>query len=372
MPLTPDESFMKEALRLAARGRGRTSPNPLVGAVVVHDGRMVGRGFHEFVGGPHAEVNALGEAGDLARGATLYVTLEPCNHHGRTPPCSEAVLAAGISRVVIGMADPNPGVKGGGAAFLESRGVETTTGVMEGPCRLLNQPFIKHVTSGRPYVVLKGAVTLDGRLATKTGDSRWISNERSRRFVHQLRCDMDAILVGVETALQDDPQLTARIRRRPPCRQPLRIVLDAGLRLPVESRLVHTAKEVPVWVACGEEASFERERALTQQGVTVRRFSAPEGRIDLDALLLELGRQSVNSLLVEGGSRVFGAILEAGLADEFLFFYAPKILGDPDGVPLVAGPPRPLMAQATPVFDVRVRRFGQDVLLQGRFRQTPY
>ena len=361
---------MRRALKLAAGGRGWTSPNPMVGAVVVRDGSIVGEGYHEAVGGPHAEVHALRNAGEQARGATLYVTLEPCNHQGRTPPCTRAVLEAGVAGVVIGMSDPNPRVEGGGADFLRSRGVAVETGVLETECRLLNQAFIKHITTGMPLVVIKAAATLDGRIATRTRDSKWISNERSRRFSHELRCDLDAVLVGIETVLSDDPELTARLRRRPPCRQPVRIVLDTHLRLPLQSRLVKG--EVPLWVACGEDASVEREESLAGAGVTILRMDTDSGRVDLKRLLMELGARGVTSVLVEGGSRVHGAFLAQGLVDEFHFFYAPKVLCDSEGVPMISGVRCDLMSGALPAYGIRVRRFGEDVLLSGRFRERPY
>ena len=367
-----DSAYMKEALRLAAKGRGHTSPNPMVGALVVQGGAVVGRGYHEKVGGPHAEVNALAEAGESAKGATLYVTLEPCNHHGRTPPCTRAVIEAGVARVVVGMQDPNPSVAGGGCTLLRSKGIEVDTEVLERECRLLNQSFIKHVTTGLPYVTLKAAATLDGRIATRTGDSRWISNERSRRFVHHLRCDLDAILVGIDTALADDPQLTARIRSKPTCRQPVRIVLDAGLRLPLTSRLVKSARDVPLWLACAEDASRERESNLRESGAQVFRLPAENGKVDLEGLLKELGKRQISSLLVEGGASVLGAFLENRLADDFFFFYAPKILGDCEGVPMIRSGACERMADALPACHIRVRRFGQDVMLSGQLHENPY
>jgi len=363
---------MKEALRLAAKGLGRTSPNPMVGAVVVQGDTVVGKGCHEYVGGPHAEVNALREAGDRAKGAVLYVTLEPCNHHGRTPPCSHAVLEAGISRVVVGMADPNPSVKGGGTDYLRSNGITVEPGPLEQECRLLNQAFIKHVVTGLPFVTVKAAATLDGRIATPTGDSRWITNERSRRFVHHLRCISDGILVGIDTAIADDPQLTARLRRTPPCRQPIRIVLDSSLKIPQDARLVKTARETPVWVACGQGASRDRESELKEAGVEVIRLPLKDGRIELFSLLKELGKRQLTSLLVEGGASVLGAFLEERLADEFHFFYAPKILADPLSVPMIRGASREKMSEALQVHDVKVRRFGQDVMLSGRFTENPF
>lgn len=367
-----DTRFMLRALRLARKGCGWTSPNPMVGAVVAHGDTLVGEGFHECVGEPHAEVNALRQAGDRAAGATLYVTLEPCNHHGRTPPCAHAVLAAGISRVIIGMADPNPRVEGGGAAWLASKGVNVRTGLLERECRLLNQAFIKHVTTGLPHVTIKTAATLDGRIASRTGDSRWVSNEQSRAFVHRLRCRLDGILVGVETALKDNPRLTARVRGRNACRQPVRIVLDGTLRIDPASTLVLTARETPLWVACLEDAPVGKAGILEAAGVTLVRLPAKEGRMDLHALLVELGRRQVTSLLVEGGARTIGGFLDEGLADEFYFFYAPRVLGDAAGIPMAAGRARPTLSEATPVFAIRSKRFGSDLMVSGRFRDAIY
>jgi diaminohydroxyphosphoribosylaminopyrimidine deaminase / 5-amino-6-(5-phosphoribosylamino)uracil reductase len=367
-----DRRFMRRALRLARRGSGWVSPNPLVGAVVAREETLVGEGCHERVGGPHAEVNALRRAGSQSQGATLYVTLEPCNHHGRTPPCSRAVLDAGIARVVVGMTDPNPKVEGGGTAFLRSRGISVQTGLLETECRLLNQAFIKHITAGLPYVTIKTASTLDGRIATRTGDSRWVSNEQSRHFAHRLRCNLDGILVGIETALKDDPQLTARIGGRTPCRQPVRIVLDSILRLDPTSTLVQTAKDVPLWIGCTEQAPAEKAVPLERAGAELLRLPARNDRVDLAALLRELGRRQLTSLLVEGGARTIGGFLDEGLADDFFFFYAPKLLGDAEGIPMAAGGVRLTMSEATPVFDVRWKRFGNDMLAFGRFRQTIY
>jgi diaminohydroxyphosphoribosylaminopyrimidine deaminase/5-amino-6-(5-phosphoribosylamino)uracil reductase len=367
-----DRFFMKKALRLAAKGRGRASPNPMVGAVVVQGDSIVGTGFHAFVGGPHAEINALKDAGNKTSGATLYVTLEPCNHFGRTPPCTSSIIRAGISRVVVGMADPNPHVEGGGAPFLSKHGIRIEMGVLERECRLLNQPFVKHVITGLPLVTLKAAMTLDGRIAAASGDSRWISNDRSRRFVHRLRCSLDAILVGIETALIDDPQLTARIASRPPCRQPIRIVLDSMLRLPVTSRLVQTARTVPVWIVCHEDAPAESEDRLRDEAVEVIRLPRENRRLSLRSLLEELGRRNVTSLLVEGGSKVLGDFIEKQLADDFYFFYAPRILADPRAIPAFTGGPKTTIAQAWDVYDIGVRRFERDVMLHGRFREELY
>lgn len=366
-----DTFYMRRALRIAARGSGWTSPNPMVGAVVVRDGRIVGEGYHRRVGEAHAEVNALRQAGDACRGATLYVTLEPCNHHGRTPPCTEAVLAAGVRRVVAGMLDPNPQVAGGGLDRLRAAGLQVVAGVLEEECRLLNQPFIKWVTQGVPHVTLKAAATLDGRIAARTGDARWVSNEKSRRHTHRLRHRLDAILVGVGTALADDPLLTARLPGTR-CRQPLRIVLDSTLHLPESSQLVRTASQSPVWVVCAEDAPQEKQRRLEDQGVEVLRLARAEAGCDLSELLGELGRRSITSLLVEGGARVHGAFLDQGLADTLVLFLAPKILGDAEGVPVFQGGARWSMQDAAGLYGVKVRRMDSDLLITARFREGLY
>ncbi|MGV8073420.1 MAG: bifunctional diaminohydroxyphosphoribosylaminopyrimidine deaminase/5-amino-6-(5-phosphoribosylamino)uracil reductase RibD [Syntrophobacteraceae bacterium] len=367
-----DRRYMKEALRLAVKGRGRTSPNPMVGAVVVQGDTIVGKGYHEYVGGPHGEVNALRDASEKTADATLYVTLEPCNHQGRTPPCTFAILDSGVSRVVIGMSDPNPHVKGKGADYLRKHGISVDEGILEKESRIINQAYIKYVTTGIPFVTLKTAATLDGRIATRTGDARWISNERSRAFVHRMRAASDGILVGINTVLEDDPMLTARIPKSRAIRQPIRIVLDSRLKIPPESRLVRSARDVPLWVACSEKASRNKEAELKEAGIHVLRLPQKGDRIDLHSLLSELGKRGLTSLLVEGGARVMGAFLESRLADEVLFFYAPKILGDPGGVPMVSGGPRDLISESMSVYNVTIKRFGEDVMLRGRLGEHLY
>lgn len=363
---------MKKAVRLAKRGAGRTSPNPIVGAVLVRDGRIIGQGWHDKLGGPHAEVNAVADAGGTARGATLYVTLEPCNHQGRTPPCTRAVIEAGVKRVVSGMADPNPTVEGGGAAYLSRMGIATESGVLENECRDLNQPFIKSVTTGLPYVRLKAAATLDGFIATSTGDSKWITNESSRGFGHKLRSLSDAVMVGIGTVTADDPLLTARPSGKREHRQPVRVVLDSELSISPDSRLVRTISISPVWVACGENAPVERESVLVDAGVTVIRVPRGECGLVLPQLLKELGSRGISSLLVEGGGRVLGSFMEEDLADEFYFFYAPKILGDRSGIGMIRGKSRQTIAGSVKVYGMKTRSFRGDLLVHGRFRETLY
>jgi diaminohydroxyphosphoribosylaminopyrimidine deaminase/5-amino-6-(5-phosphoribosylamino)uracil reductase len=359
-----DHDYMRLALDLAAKGRGWTSPNPLVGAVVVKDGRIVGRGFHQRAGGPHAEVNAIDDAGDQARGASLYVTLEPCNHFGRTPPCTQKILAAGIRRVVVAMTDPNPGVKGGGNTALEEQGLDVICGICENEARLLNEYFITWVTTGRPFVTVKCAATLDGRIATRTGDSRWVTGPASRRFVHRLRHAVDGIMVGLETVKSDDPSLTTRLEGEAGA-DPTRIVLDTRLSMPVTAGMLHQASKAPTWVVCGPDAATRRRKALADAGARVIDASLKAGRIDLSALMDQLGRMGITSLLIEGGGGVIGSAFAAGIVDKVCFFYAPKILGADDGVPICRGTGPASMNQSIPVHDLSVVRFDADVMLQG-------
>lgn len=365
--MNDDNRYMQMALDLAARGTGTTAPNPMVGAVVVRDGEVVGTGWHQQAGGPHAEVHALDAAGDRARGATLYVTLEPCNHTGRTPPCTERILAEGIVRVVVAMPDPNPNVTGGGNARLEASGVRVTCGVLEADARELNAAFIKHSTSGKPFVILKCAATLDGRIATRTGDARWITGPEARAQVHRIRHAVDAILVGVRTVIADDPQLTTRLEgdSAVPGKDPVRVVIDTRLDTPPEARLLRLDSKAETLIICADSAPAEKARRLERPGVRVIREQTIGGRIDLNALIHRLGNQGISSLLIEGGGRIIASALTAGIVDKALFFYAPKILGGDDGVPICSGPGPERMADAIRLHRVKTHRFGDDVLIEG-------
>ena len=367
-----DEQFMKEALRLALRGAGMTSPNPLVGAVVVKQGAVIGRGYHRELGGPHAEINAIRDAGGSCAGATLYVTLEPCNHHGLTPPCTRAIIEAGISRVVFGMRDPNPDVSGGGGECLGREGIEVRAGVFEPECRRINQPFIKYVTTGVPYVTLKAAATMDGFIAASSGDSKWITGGLSRRFAHRLRSLSDGVLVGIGTVLADDPLLTVRLRGKKNRREPFRIILDGGLRIPVESQLVRSASAGPVLVICRQDAPARKERALVGADIDVIRVPAMDSGLDLAWVLKALGEKRISSILVEGGGRVLGSFLEGGLADDFHFFYAPKILGDPGGVKMLSCGPKLKIGDCIRAYELTARKFAGDLLVSGRFHEQLY
>jgi diaminohydroxyphosphoribosylaminopyrimidine deaminase / 5-amino-6-(5-phosphoribosylamino)uracil reductase len=355
---------MKLALSLAARGAGWVSPNPMVGAVVVKEGAVVGRGYHRRAGAPHAEVEALGSAGEAARGADLYVTLEPCNHQGRTPPCTQAILAAGVRRVIIAARDPNPQVTGGGAEFLASRGVEVDMGLLAAEARRLNEAWFHYIKTGRPWVVVKAACSLDGKIATVGGESQWLTGEAARALGHRLRHRVDAIMVGIGTVLADDPQLTTR-RPRGRAKDPMRIVLDSRLRLPLTSRLLHLDSQAPTWVATTSQAPPDTIRALEAQGAQVLVLPAEAGRVSLGALLAELGARQVQSLLVEGGAETLGTCFDKRLVNQFYFFYAPKILGGQKAPGMVGGNGIVHLGQTHIARDLSVRRVGVDLLVSG-------
>ena len=354
---------MRRALEIAERGRGAVEPNPLVGAVLVRDGHIVGEGWHERFGEDHAEVRALQTAGDAARGATLYVTLEPCCHHGKTPPCTAALIRAGIGRVVAALADPFPLVASRGIAQLQSAGVAVEIGLCESEARRQNAPYLKLVGAGRPYVHAKWAMTLDGKIATRTGDSKWISNETSRRKVHELRGRMDGILVGIGTALADDPLLTAR---PPGPRVAGRVVLDSKARLPLTTQLVRTAKTVPTMIVVSSTAPQDRVDALVAAGCEIMaRSPEQEGSPRLVTLLDELGKRRWTNLLVEGGSDVLGRFLDAGMIDEVHVFLAPRLVGGAQGKTPVAGRGVESLADAWNLSAWQTEMLDGDVYLRG-------
>ncbi|HEY1065339.1 MAG TPA: bifunctional diaminohydroxyphosphoribosylaminopyrimidine deaminase/5-amino-6-(5-phosphoribosylamino)uracil reductase RibD [Pirellulales bacterium] len=361
-----DESesfFMRRALELAALGRGRAEPNPMVGCVIVRDGAIVGEGYHQAHGGPHAEVHALRAAGALARGATLYVTLEPCSHFGKTPPCADAVLEAGVARVVAAMADPFPQVSGRGFTKLQAGGVAVACGLLEEEARALNAPYLKLIERKRPWIIAKWAATLDGKIATTTGDSQWISSEASRAIVHQIRGRVDAVLVGSGTARADDPQLTARPTG---VRTATRIVFDGAASLAPDGRLASTAREIPVLVAVGPQASPEAVAALVKRGCEVFVCAGRTRRERLAALLDELGRRRFTNVLVEGGGGLFGALFELQEIDEVHAFIAPKVVGGASAPGPIGGAGVEWMRDALPLSAVEVRTLGGDVYLSGR------
>jgi diaminohydroxyphosphoribosylaminopyrimidine deaminase/5-amino-6-(5-phosphoribosylamino)uracil reductase len=363
MPFSPlDESLMHQALALAERARGLTSPNPLVGALVVRDGVVVGEGFHQRAGAPHAESLALALAGDAARGATLYVTLEPCVHQGRTPPCVPAIVEAGIRRVVAAVTDANPRVSGAGLRALRHAGLEVSVGCLLEEAGRLNRAFFTWITAGRPLVTLKVAMSLDGKIAGWDGSSRWITGDEARRETHRLRSQADAIAVGISTVLADDPELTVRLEPPWP-REPYRVVVDSHGRTPPTSRLLAAGRPARTLIAVAERAPEDRLRALEASGAQVLRLPSRDGRVDLNALLADLARREVTALLLEGGGELNAGFLEAGLVDRVAVFVAPMLLGGRDAPTPLGGPGRGLK-EAFRLTRMTVKPVGEDLLIE--------
>ena len=355
---------MRQALELARQGVGRTAPNPAVGSVVVVDGQVVGRGFHPQAGQPHAEIFALRDAGDLCKGADIYVTLEPCSHQGKTGPCCEAIIAAQISRVFVGVEDPNPLVSGRGLERLRSAGIEVTVGVCAQECRHLLAPFVKHITTGKPLVILKAGLTLDGFLATSTGDSQWITNEKSRQHVHHVRDRVDAIMVGVGTVLQDDPRLTTRLSHAG--RDPIRIVVDSQLRIPLDATILHLDSSAKTFIATTGLASHDKIGQLKENPtVEVLVLPCDDNQVDLESLLIKLGEKNIQSVLVEGGAILNRSLFVKKLIDRVMIYLAPKLIGGNDAKGLFAGKGVTKLSEALELKEVRTQNFGDDILFEG-------
>lgn len=359
---------MRMALRLAAKGLGRTSPNPAVGAVLVKNGEVIATGWHRKAGSPHAEAVALQRAGERAAGATLYVTLEPCSHtNKRTPPCSLAVIRSGVARVVAAMIDPNPQVSGGGLRHLKARGIDVTTGVLEAEARKQNEAFIKHITTGLPFVTLKAAQTLDGKIATASGESKWITGEPARRESHVLRNVNDAILVGINTVLSDDPSLTCRLPRG---RDPVRVVVDSGLRIPLTAAVLSGPSAARTIIATLAGASKRKAARLQAAGAEVLIVRERGGRVDLRDLMKKLGRKEMNSVLIEGGSEINASALKAGVVDKAVFFVAPLIMTGADSRCSVGGRSPSRLAGAVRTRDLSVRFAGRDMIIEAYIDAT--
>ncbi len=362
--LDADDRFMWMALDLARQGRGRTSPNPMVGAVIVQGSEVVGSGYHQAAGGPHAEILALEKAGEQAKGATLYVNFEPCNHHGRTGPCTEAIINAGIGRVVAAMQDPNPLVSGKGLARLAEAGVKVKEGVLEDKARKLNEAFIKYISTGMPYVSVKVAMSLDGKIGTKTGDSHWITGEKARQFVHRLRDHSDVIVVGIETVLKDNPRLTARLEGGGG-RDPLRVVVDSTARLPLDAKVIESSSSAETVLAVTEKASKEKCRALEARGVEILILPSLENRVDVSALMKNLADRELVNILVEGGGTLNYSLLEQSLVDKLFLFIAPLIIGGKESPTAFAGAGIHSLSKAWSVEDVELKQFDHDMLVIG-------
>lgn len=352
---------MRLCLRVASKGKGFVSPNPLVGAVVVKEGRILGKGYHPAYGAPHAEVFALQEAGEEARGATLYVNLEPCAHYGKTPPCTKAIIKAGIKEVVIGMSDPNPLVRGKGIKELQEAGIDVKIGVLEEEARRLNETYIKFITEGIPFVTLKMAQSLDGKIATKSGESRWITGEKARQFVHRLRREYDAVLVGAGTVLADNPSLRVYGKGR----DPMRIVLDGKGRVSPSAKVFQTGVRRFVFTTSSASPSWVKE--LQDRGVEV--IISKGKKVDIEGMLKELGKRGIASLLVEGGGETAASFLEAGVVDKLLFFIAPIIIGGREAKTSVEGEGCQNLSEAIKLNYSRIRKIGEDILIEAYLKK---
>lgn len=363
-----DERFMWMALDLARQGRGRTSPNPMVGAVVVKESEVVGTGYHQAAGSAHAEVIALEKAGEKSKGATLYINIEPCNHHGRTGPCTEAIIRAGISRVVAAIEDPNPLVRGGGFARLIEAGIKVKEGVLADKANQLNEVFIKYISSGLPFVGVKVAMSLDGKIATTKGESHWITGEKARQFVHRLRDQSDVIMVGIETVLKDDPRLTTRVDGGGG-KDPVRVVVDSTARLPLDARVVESSSSARTILAVTEQAPPVKCQALEKKGVEVLVLPSREDRVDLKALMQKLAERELSAVLVEGGGTINYSLLDCGLIDKLFVFIAPLIIGGKESPTAFSGAGVKELGKAWSVEKLEMKQFEQDLLLIGYPKQ---
>src|SRR3989337_1484303 len=367
--VTPDadEKYMALALELAEKGRGKVAPNPMVGAVLVKNGEIVGKGYHQVFGGAHAEVYAIHEGGTNNRVATLYVSMEPCAHYGKTAPCVDAIIKAGIRKVVAAVVDPNPITSGKGIQQLKEAGIEVVAGVMEMQAKRLNVPFCKLIQKVLPYVTVKWAMSIDGKIATHTGESRWITCEESRKYVHKIRGQMDGVLVGINTVVRDDPLLTCRIEGG---RNPKRIVVDSSALLPVNSRLLSTINEGEIIVAVSKNAQRNRVEKLEQLGCKIVQTKDMNCRVDLKELFQRLGEMKLTNILVEGGSRVITSVIEDRLADRVMVFVAPIIIGGEGAKSPVLGTGINKISEAAEIDEVEIKRFSNEIVIEGTLKYS--
>ena len=359
-----DQYYMNLALDLARKSEGQTNPNPLVGAVIVKSGKVVAKGYHEKAGLPHAEAIALNKAGTKARGADLYVNLEPCCHHGRTPPCTEAIISAGIKRVILGIRDPNRLVNGRGIRFLRKQGVEVVIGVLRRDCHKINEHFIKYITTGRPWVILKSAVSLDGKIATRTGDSKWITGSKARAYAHRLRSRVDAILVGAETVRMDDPQLTVRPKKKG-MRNPVRIIVSGKGSISTSAKIFNNAHKERVIYVANASLPLVRKKKLQKIGVEVLLVKYRKKKVDLPLLMDALGKMKITSIMIEGGSEISGNALKEKLIDKLIYFLAPKIIGGKNAPGPVGGQGISRIEDFIEVKEISIEKLGNDFVIEG-------
>lgn len=360
--------YMQRAIELAQKGRGYTSPNPLVGAVLVKQDRIIGEGYHWIYGGPHAEIEAVANAVEDVKGSTMYVTLEPCSHFGKTPPCARMIVEKGIASVIVGMIDPNPIVAGRGIEILIDNGIEVVTGVLENEVERLNEIFIKYITTGLPFCILKTAMTLDGKIATASGESKWITNEQSRQFVHELRHNVSGIMVGIGTILADNPSLTTRLYDRERV-DPTRLIIDSTARIPLESKAFNPASKAKTILATTEKADEDRIQAIRTKGIEVIVTPLKEGKVDLSYLFKKVGAMGIDSILVEGGSTLNYSLIKEGLVDKVIAFIAPKIVGGVNAKTAVGGEGISRIEDALLLDNITVSRFGEDIMVEGYVRK---
>lgn len=357
-----DRFFIKRALRLAARAEGKTSPNPMVGAIIVKKGKVIAEDFHKRAGEPHAEALAIQKAKEMAKDSTLYVTLEPCCHlDKRTPPCTRAIIDAGIKKVVIAMRDPNPKVSGGGISELRRHGIEVVEGVCEEDAKRLNEAYIKYITTGMPFVILKAAMTLDGKIATPDGQSKWITGEKARKIVHKIRANVDAILTAVGTVKTDNPELTVRIKKN--AKQPTRIVIDPDLEIPLNYKIFDIPPETIVVTKKQEKGKKDKESVLINRGVKIIKYEGQ--RVDLKWLLKTLGNMGIVSLMIEGGASLNAYALKDGIVDKVIFFVAPKIIGGKDSFPVVGGSFYKNLNDAYRLKNIVIKKVAEDIMITG-------
>lgn len=361
--LTDDHRYMTQAIRLARKAEGRTSPNPLVGAVIVKDGKIVGEGYHRRAGLPHAEAEAINRAKRKAKGATLYVTLEPCDHFGKTPPCCDKIISSGIKKIKIAMKDPNPINNGKGIRRLKARGIGVNIGICKKEAETLNEPYIKFMKKKMPYVTAKLAQSLDGKIATKLGESKWISGERSREFVQDLRSKADAVMVGINTVLEDNPLLTVRDKR---LRSPVRVIVDSKLKIPADSKLLKSINRAQIIIAATEEAAKSKIRLLENKGAAVIIFKSKNGRVPLESLLRNLAKNGIIHVLAEGGGELIGSLFDRKLIDRFIFIISNKIIGGKAAPGAIGGSGIKILREAKILNSLDIKKIGGDLLLTGK------
>ncbi len=364
-----DEYYMRLCLSLAKKGRGRTSPNPIVGAVVVKDDKIIGKGYHKKAGLPHAEAIAISKAGSDAEGAALYVSLEPCCHSNKkTPPCTKKIIESKIKKVVIGMIDPNPLVSGKGIEELLASNIEVKAGVLEHEAKKINESFVKYIKIKTPFVILKIAESLDGKIATNTGESKWITGEKAREYAHRLRDEVDAVMVGIGTVLRDNPSLTTRLKNKKG-KDPIRVVVDSNLQIDISSKILTQRSDAKTIIAASKSASKNKIEKIKKTGAEIILLKTKDGKIPLTQLMKELGKREITSLMIEGGSEVAASALKEGVVDKVVFFIAPKIITGREAKPSIGGEGISKLKDALMLKDVSVKRAGEDIMVEGYVRR---